>query len=95
MLLENEDDTFALYALGMEFEGNNEPDEALHYFNRVLLIEPAKVPVYYRLGTILYAKGLDADAVKILKSGLELLQKGNNLKTRNEFLNLIQEIEFG
>ncbi len=95
MLLENEDDTFALYALGMEYEGCNELDEALNYFNRVLLIEPSKVPVYYRLGTLLYAKGMDADALKILKSGLELVSKGSDLKTRNEFLTLIQEIEFG
>lgn len=94
LLGENKDDTFALYALGMEFEGMNQPDEAIKYFNKVLLLDPTKVSVYYRLGIILQQKGLDEEALKILKSGLSLLKESKDQKTKNEFLSLIEEIEF-
>ena len=94
MLTENKDDIFALYALGMEFEGMNQPDEAIKYFNKVLQLEPTKVSVYYRLGIILQQKGKDDEALSILKTGLILLKDSKDQKTKNEFQSLIEEIEF-
>ncbi len=94
LLSENKDDIFALYALGMEFEGMNQPDEAIKYFNKVLQLDPTKISVYYRLGIILQQKGMDAEALKLLKTGLQLANQGKDERTKNEFLSLIEEIEF-
>lgn len=94
MLAENKEDSFALYALGMEYEGMNQPDEAIKYFNKVLHLEPTNISVYYRLGIILQQKGMDDEALSMLKTGLVLLKDCKDQKTKNEFHSLIEEIEF-
>lgn len=92
MIAQNEHDTFALYALGMEFEGLNQFDKALNYFQKVLSLDPNKVAAYYRLAIIKQAMGEEQAALLLLNQGLELLQNSKDLKTRNEFLSLIEDI---
>ena len=94
LLAENQDDTFALYAMGMELEGLNQPEEAIDFFKKVLLLEPGKVAAYYRIGYLLHQKGNDLAALEMLKSGLNQIQTSNDHKTKNEFKSLIDEIEF-
>ncbi|MBC7382522.1 MAG: tetratricopeptide repeat protein [Bacteroidia bacterium] len=94
MIAENEDDTFALYALGMEFEALTQFNLAVIYFNKVLKLEPDKVAVYYRLATIMHATGNDEKAISLLNKGLELLKISSDQKTINEFKSLIDEISY-
>ncbi len=93
MIAANQEDIFALYAMGMECFGLNRFEDAEKYFLKVLAFEPQKVTVYYQLARLEQIKGEEEAALKYLKKGLDLLSESVDIKTKNEFQCLINEIE--
>jgi tetratricopeptide (TPR) repeat protein len=94
LLAQNESDTFILYALAMEYLGLNQNELAENYFRRCLQVDSGYLPAYYMMGILLNAQEKEKEALVFLYKGLELVSLSNDEKTKSEFKNLIEEIEF-
>jgi tetratricopeptide (TPR) repeat protein len=94
MEVENSQDTFVLYALGMEYLGLKNGDLASAYFKKCLLVDPNYVPAYYQLGLFYQLRNEEDEALKFLETGLQKLAGSKDQKTINEFRSLIEEINF-
>jgi len=92
MLEKNPNDTFLLYAMGMEHMGAQKLDDAEAYFRKVLAIEPDNIACHYQLAIILQKTNREGEAVKILDHGLHLAQKIGDHKTSNEFRSFMDEL---
>ncbi len=94
MYAENSRDTFVLFALGMEYLGVNNLDQAELFFNKCLEENIGYIPAMYQLAILLNNRGLEGEALNLLDRGLLLLKGGNDQKTLNEFSSLREEISF-
>jgi predicted Zn-dependent protease len=63
-------DSFAWYALAMEYQGFGRVDEALNAFRTLRDKDPAYVPMYLMCGTMLLSAGRTAEGREWLESGM-------------------------
>ncbi|MCG9879278.1 MAG: hypothetical protein MH472_01635 [Bacteroidia bacterium] len=91
---ENPHDTFVLYALGMEYKGLNQNDLSEVFFKKCIQQDPQYIAAYYQLALLCRDSNKETEALNYLTRGLELLKNSKDLKTRNEFQSLKDEIEF-
>ncbi len=91
---ENPQDTFVVYAIGMEYLGLNQFAVAEQYFKDCLQLDNNYISAYYQLGLLFQRSENDAQALAYLREGLALAKLGSNQKTLNEFNSLIEEIEY-
>ena len=94
MYEENPRDTFLLYALGLEYKGLNQNDLAEKYLQNCLQVDAAYVPAYYQLAILFQQANKEDAAINCLNQGLILLKNSPDLKTKNEFQSLKDEIEY-
>lgn len=94
MYHENPQDTFVLYALAIEYKGLNQNDLALDYFQKCLQQDSQYVPAYYQLALLYIRLNNEVEAINYLNKGLSFLKNSTDLKTKNEFQSLKDEIEF-
>lgn len=94
MYAQNEQDTFVLFALGMEYGGMGNKELAMGYYQKCIACDKCYVPAYYQLALLLISKGLEDEARACLEEGLLLLKGSKDLKTLNEFRSLLDEINF-
>jgi tetratricopeptide (TPR) repeat protein len=71
-------DSFALYALGMEYKSLGRDDEAITTFERLRAKDPAYLPMYMICGTMLASRFNRDGAREWLGAGLVLARKQNN-----------------
>lgn len=91
---ENPLDTFVIYALAMEYNGLNQSDLALKYLQDCLAVDATYVPAYYQLALVYQALQNEQEAKICLQKGLSLLQQSPDVKTKNEFRSLLDELEY-
>lgn len=94
MYEENSNDTFVLYALGMEYKGLNQNDLTEQFLLKCLQIDNTYVPAFYQLALIYQDQNKEFEAINCLNQGLSLLKNGKDQKTRNEFQSLLDEISY-
>lgn len=91
---EQPDDTFLVYAIGMEHLGAGELHAAKDFFLQTIQIDQGYTAAYYQLGIILNRLEHQNEALTYLEKGYKLAQHKKDLKTMNEFRSLIDEISF-
>lgn len=94
MHAENPAESFVLYALGMEYLGVNQLDEAALFFERCIVADPQNISTYYQLGLLNYRIGQEAKALVYLERGISLIDPTKEKKTYLEFKSLMEEISF-
>ncbi|MBZ5555399.1 MAG: tetratricopeptide repeat protein [Acidobacteriia bacterium] len=77
-------DSFAHYALAMEYEKAGRIEDALATYRRLIGFDPAYVPAFQMCGQLLVSLGRSPEAREILTRGLEAAQKIGNAKAANE-----------
>lgn len=88
MLVENPDDTFALYALAMELRGTTS-ERALMCLRRVTALEPGHHYAYYQLGSLLLELDRTAEAKDCLMAGLDRARADQAQKAASELAALL------
>jgi tetratricopeptide (TPR) repeat protein len=91
---ENPQDTFVVYAIGMEYLGLNQFADAEQCFKDCLELDSNYISAYYQLGLLFQRSENDVQALLYLRKGLDLAKLVSNQKTLNEFKSLIEEIEY-
>lgn len=94
MLLQEPNDAFLQYAVGIEYYSIGNFTKALEHFNALLQHSPDYLPAYYQTGKCLEELKQIEEAKNIYTKGIELAKKQNKLKTLselNEALFLLEE----
>jgi predicted Zn-dependent protease len=77
-------DSFARYALALEYKGADRIDDALRAFEALRAADPAYVPQYLMCGTMLIDAGRGEDAKRWLDEGLLVARKAGDTKAAGE-----------
>jgi tetratricopeptide (TPR) repeat protein len=85
-------DSFAHYALALEYEKAGRFEDSLAAYRRLIGFDPTYVPAFQMCGQLLMRLGRSAEAREILARGLEAAQKVENGKAANEIEGLISEL---
>lgn len=92
----NPQDSFVLFALGKEFEGKDDPDQALHFYNALQSLDPNYVGLYYHLGKLYERLNQHEKALEAYNRGLEVAHNAHDAHAASELqgakLNLEYEI---
>ncbi len=87
LLLDDPDDSFLHYALGLEYIKAGNTELALERFEMLLYEDPGYLPVYYQAAH-LYLENNDRENAEIVfKKGIALANRLRNIKTYQELMN--------
>ncbi len=86
-------DSFAWYALGLEYRKEGRIDDALRAFGALRDKDPGYLPVYLMAGQTLGEAGRAADAKPWLKAGIALARERGDHKTLGELESALNELE--
>lgn len=84
MLNEQPNDSFILFALGLEMMKLNDEVAAESYFNLIIQNDPNYCGVYYHLGKLLEKTGRAQEALDVYDLGLKICKKLNEIHNYNE-----------
>lgn len=87
-------DSFALYALGLEYVNNGNYTEAENCFRHLLFHHPAYIGTYFQFGKLLQALRREDEAKTIFEKGMEVTRQ-TDLKTYSELQNALTNMELG
>lgn len=93
MLGNEPDDLFLNYALGIEYVGELDVEQAEFQFNKVIKMDANYIAVYYQLGKLFESQLKNAEAIYTFKLGLEKAKILKNNKAINEFSEAIFMLE--
>lgn len=85
-------DTFAKYAMGLEFVSLNELDNAVNIFNEIVTLDPNYVAVYYQLGKAYELLGDDMNAKKFYEKGIYVASSQNDDHTKAELEQALNDL---
>lgn len=86
-------DPFLLYAMGLEFFGSAEYQEAESYFEKCRESDPEYLAVYYQLGRTKEGLKKEAEAVKVYEAGIALAEKQKASRTLSELRSALENLE--
>jgi tetratricopeptide (TPR) repeat protein len=89
------DDTFARYALGLEYSGGGETEEALAHFNLLLQAHPDYTNGYFMAAQTLARAERKPEARDMLLHGIECAQRTRNQHALSEMEAMLDELEQG
>jgi tetratricopeptide (TPR) repeat protein len=84
-LIKEPNDIFSNYALGIEFFVEQDMDQAIFQFKKVLSLNSDYIAAYYQLGKIFEAQLKNTEALDYYKKGLLIAQIAKDNKSINEF----------
>lgn len=91
--LENDpNDSFTRYALALEYAGMGETTLAVSLLLEVLERDPAYVPAYQQLGFQYQKLDRMAEAVQVLKRGIEVARDQTDTHAQREMQDALDEI---
>jgi len=93
ILQQNPKDAFARYGLAMEHVSQQNLDAAFAEFVRLIDLNPDYVPGYQMYAQTLVTAGRTAEAVAVLRRGMECAQRVNNQHALAEMGQLLEELE--
>lgn len=88
------DDTFSKFALALELLKANRVEKAQVLFEAVLRQDPEYLGVYYHLGKLYQSRGLYEKAQQLFEDGIDLATKKNELRTKSELYEAMQQLQF-
>ena len=91
LLSEGKADSFARYALAMEYRKEGRADDALGAFSELRQADPGYLAQYLMAGQILIETGRAADAREWLAAGIELARQKGDAKTLSELEDALAE----
>jgi hypothetical protein len=92
MLAAGQADSFARYALGMEYRKERRFDDAVRVFGELRAADAEYLPQYLMAGQTLIEAGRTGDAREWLESGIALARRQGNMKTLGELESALSEI---
>jgi tetratricopeptide (TPR) repeat protein len=93
MLEKQQDDPFLIYAAGVEYEAEGQPDQAHIYFDELLSRFPEYLPTYYKYGVMLALEGKDEQAEELFNNGIALAEKQGEMKTLRELRSALENLD--
>ena len=85
-------DTFCTYGIAMEYAGQNQHEQALHWLDRTLSIDPNYAYAYYQKGRLLAMLDRREEAREALTRGLEAAEAGGDQKAHRELMELLETL---
>jgi len=82
-------DSFALYALAMEYRGEGRLMDALGTFEKLRAKDADYLPMYLMAGQLLQAEGRNSEARGWLEAGVTLATRKGDTKAKSELLALL------
>ncbi|MBS2039223.1 tetratricopeptide repeat protein [bacterium] len=84
-------DTFSVYALGLEYlEG--EPTQAQSHFEQVLKLDPRYVAAYFQLGKLNYDQGAEKAATEWLEKGIAVAEEVGDTHAAGEMQDFLDQM---
>ncbi len=83
------DDDFATYAIAQEHMKAGEPEEALRWIEKTLVIKPDHAYAYYQKACALSESGRADQARKAVEAGLEAARRSGDSKAAGELNELL------
>ncbi|MFN8262544.1 MAG: hypothetical protein U0T07_03380 [Chitinophagales bacterium] len=87
IIVDNPNDTFALFALAKEYEKINELEKSIQLFEKLLLVDKMYIGAYYHLGKIYEQLEEINKALNIYESGIVIAQELKDLHALSELKN--------
>jgi Tfp pilus assembly protein PilF len=84
MLAVDPQDSFARYALGLEYMAGNELEAARDLFEELKTLDPNYVATYYQLGKVYELLGDESMARKTYEKGIYVSRSQNDMHTKSE-----------
>ncbi|MBZ0204507.1 MAG: tetratricopeptide repeat protein [Ignavibacteria bacterium] len=85
-------DSFARYALGLEYAALNEPQSAMETFEELRALDPNYVATYYQLGKVYEMLGSEDEAKKVYEKGVYIAASQSDMHTKSELEQAINEL---
>lgn len=85
-------DSFAWYALALEYKSASRIEDALRTFASLREIDPAYVPMYLMAGSMLIDEGRDDDARAWLAEGMQRAVAAGDAHAHDEMNGLLETI---
>jgi tetratricopeptide (TPR) repeat protein len=92
MLAETPNDTFLLFAMGLEKVKENNDKEALTYFNKILSVNENYCAVYFHLGKLFERQQKENEALTIYEKGMDICKKLNEMHNFNELRSALDSL---
>ena len=93
ILTVNPADSFARYALGMEYSNSGQVDTAVAEFKTLLQHNPNYVNAYFMAAQALAGAQRNQEAIGLLRDGIATAQRINNRHAESEMQELLNSIE--
>ena len=92
-MVENDpSDSFAKYALGLEYNSVKDNEKAIEIFEELKRDDPNYLAVYYQLGKVYETEGDFESAKKIFEKGIYVATSQNEFHTREELQQALEEL---
>jgi Tfp pilus assembly protein PilF len=92
MLAVDPEDTFARYALGLEYFSQNELEKAKDTFEEIRILDPNYSATYYQLGKVYQMLGDEPAAKKVYEKGIYVAASHNDMHTKSELEQALNEL---
>ncbi len=92
MLVDQPDDVFLRYALGMEYVSEGKDEEAVTCFRQLYEITPDYAPAYHQAAQALLRLGRAPDAATALSQGAAVARTQGDLHAAEEMQGLLDSI---
>ncbi len=92
MLNTDPNDTFARYALGLEYLSLNEIEKAKDMFVELKTLDPNYVATYYQLGKAYELLGDEYEARKVYEKGIYVATSQSDSHTREELEQALNDL---
>jgi Tfp pilus assembly protein PilF len=93
ILAQDPRNTFARYALGMEYMSSGDTDPALQEFRAVLEVDANYANAFFMGAQALQEAERTAEAVAWLRDGIACAQRAGNRHAESEMQTLLEELE--
>jgi Tfp pilus assembly protein PilF len=92
MLAADPQDTFSRYALGLEYMGMQEYENAREMFEEIQVLDPNYQAVYYQLGKVYELLGEETEARKVYEKGIYVAASKGDTHTKSELEQALNEL---
>lgn len=93
ILTQDAGNTFARYALGMEYSSAGQTDDAVREFRTLLDLDPNYANAFFMGAQALHAAGRAEEAASWLRDGIACAARTGNRHAQSEMQSLLDEIE--
>ncbi len=93
LIVDNPNDTFALFALAKEYEKVGELENAVQLFEKLLVVDKKYIGAYYHLAKVYEQLDEVKKALNIYENGIIIAQQLNDTHTLSELKNAKMNLE--